>query len=89
MAANLHLGHNTSLMHQRMVSYVYGSRHGLTIINLDHTLTHLRRACQVAKETARNGGNILFLGTKPMLQKITKDAALRANQFFITHWIGT
>lgn len=88
MAANLHLGHSTSQLHQRMLSYVYGERQDIHIINLDATLVHLRRACSVVRQTSRQGGHIVFLGTKPMLHKITIDAAEMAKQFYIIHWIG-
>ncbi|KAI8905621.1 ribosomal protein S2, flavodoxin-like domain-containing protein [Gorgonomyces haynaldii] len=86
MAANLHLGH--SEFHPRMVPYIYGTREGINIINLDHTVAHLRRAASVVFEVAKNGGNVLFLGTKPMLHKTTVEAAQKAGQYFVIEWIG-
>jgi small subunit ribosomal protein S2 len=88
MAANLHLGHSPKVWNRNMLTYLYGKRGGLHIINLEHTLIHLRRAINVTREVALRGGNIIFVGTKPSLHKLTVDAAKRGNAFFVTEWIG-
>lgn len=88
MRANLHIGHAAKDWSHRMLPFIYGERHGVHIINLDHTLVHLRRAANVARQIALDGGNIVFLGTKPMLHRIVIDAAARADQYYILHWIG-
>ncbi|KAJ3308167.1 37S ribosomal protein, mitochondrial [Boothiomyces sp. JEL0838] len=88
MATNLHLGHNKATWNPRMLPYIYGHRNGIHIINLDHTITALRRACGLIFETAAEGGNIVFVGTKPSLHKLTVNAAQQNNAFFIIHWIG-
>ncbi|KAJ3196336.1 37S ribosomal protein, mitochondrial [Irineochytrium annulatum] len=87
MAANLHLGHHPRDFHRFMLPYVYGERAGVHIINLEHTLVHLRRAINVTREVALRGGNIVFVGTKPSLHRMTVAAAERANGFFVTRWI--
>jgi small subunit ribosomal protein S2 len=86
MAANLHLGHAAS--HRNMLTYIYGKRGGINIINLDYTLQALRRAARIVQYCASQNGNILFVGTKPMLHKITHDAAIRGNCYFALKWVG-
>nr|KAJ3420730.1 37S ribosomal protein, mitochondrial [Polyrhizophydium stewartii] len=88
MAANLHLGHNTALWNPSMLPYIYGERHGTHIINLEHTLAHLRRAAAFVRQTALAGGNVVFLGTKLSIHKIVVDAAVAGDAFFITSWVG-
>ncbi|KAH6596925.1 hypothetical protein BASA61_003306 [Batrachochytrium salamandrivorans] len=88
LAANLHLGHNTTLWNPSMLPYIYGSRHGTHIINLEHTLAHLRRAAAFVREVAMANGCIVFLGTKPSIHKVVVDAALMANAYYITKWVG-
>ncbi|KAJ8323868.1 hypothetical protein BDV3_002198 [Batrachochytrium dendrobatidis] len=88
LAANLHLGHSTTLWNPSMLPYIYGTRHGTHIINLEHTLTHLRRAAAFIRQVAMSNGNIVFLGTKPAIHKITVDAALLGNAYYITQWVG-
>jgi small subunit ribosomal protein S2 len=88
MASNAHLGHNVGLMNQYMVPYIYGHRNGIHIINLEHTLVALKRACAVAREIARNNGNIVFVAQNLQLHRIVAAAAMDAGVFFVTNWQG-
>ncbi|KAI9009592.1 ribosomal protein S2, flavodoxin-like domain-containing protein [Gaertneriomyces semiglobifer] len=88
MAANLHLGHAPQVWNQNMLPYIYGERNGIHIINLEHTLVMLRRAVSIVREVALRGGNIVFVGTRPAIHRVTVEAAKRANAYFVTSWIG-
>ncbi|TPX62803.1 hypothetical protein PhCBS80983_g00027 [Powellomyces hirtus] len=88
MAANLHLGHARQTWNQNMLPYIYGERQGIHIINLEHTLVMLRRAINVTREVALRGGNIVFVGTRPAIHRITVEAAKRADAYFVTSWVG-
>lgn len=88
MTANLHLGHSTSEWNPSMLPYLYGHRQGIHIINLEHTLACLRRASKVVNQIARDGGKVLFVGTKPSLHKLVVDTAIKNNAFYCIHWIG-
>jgi small subunit ribosomal protein S2 len=91
MNAGLHLGHSSQAWHQNMLPYVYGRRADIHIINLEHTLVHLRRAISVTREIARRGGIVLFVGSRPFLQDVTYEAAIRSHQFYVNErWmVGT
>jgi small subunit ribosomal protein S2 len=65
----VHLGHSTTLWHPATLPFIYGTRAGISIINLEYTLSHLRRACAVTKEISYNGGVIVFIGTRPAMQR--------------------
>ena len=88
MSYSLHLGHNTSQWNPYMLQYIYGSRHGVHIINLDETIAALRRSAAFVKEVARNGGNVLFVGTRPALHGIVISVAKENDAYFCTHWVG-
>ncbi|ORZ09413.1 ribosomal protein S2, flavodoxin-like domain-containing protein [Lobosporangium transversale] len=83
LAAGLHLGHSTSLWNVASMPFVFGVREGISIINLEHTLTHLRRACTVTKAVARQGGIILFIGTRDGVNNVTIDAAKSCNAYYV------
>lgn len=83
LAAGLHLGHSTSLWNVASMPFVFGTREGISIINLEHTLTHLRRACTVTKAVARQGGIILFIGTREGMDHVTIDAAKSCNAYYV------
>ncbi|KAK9766978.1 hypothetical protein K7432_003528 [Basidiobolus ranarum] len=88
LSCGLHLGHSTSLWEPKTLPFVFGTRAGISIINLEHTLTYLRRACAVVREVAYNGGIILFVGTKPEISKITIDAAKRCDAYHVSNkWV--
>lgn len=63
LAAGAHLGHAPSLASPFFLPYTYGTRGGLSIIDLDQTLPLLRRATSVTRAIAEADGLILFVGT--------------------------
>lgn len=71
------MGHATSLMNPNFVPYAYGTRAGITIIDLDSTLPLLRRAAAVVRAVAARDGTILFVGTRPDLNAAVRKAAER------------
>ncbi|KAF9360143.1 37S ribosomal protein, mitochondrial [Mortierella sp. AD094] len=83
LAAGLHLGHSTSLWNVASMPFVFGVREGISIINLEHTLTHLRRACTVTKAVARQGGIILFIGTRDGMSHVTINSAKSCNAYYV------
>lgn len=85
VAAGAHIGHFHSLMFPSFLPYAYGTRAGVTIIDLEQTLPMLRRAANVVRAIAQNDGMILFVGTTPSLRPIVAKAAgrLGANGFHV------
>ncbi|KIY66275.1 ribosomal protein S2 [Cylindrobasidium torrendii FP15055 ss-10] len=77
VAAGAHMGHHTSRMNPNFMAYAYGERAGITVIDLEHTLPLLRRAARVTRAIAREGGSILFVGTRPDLRPLVENAAGR------------
>ncbi|KAJ3340498.1 37S ribosomal protein, mitochondrial [Gonapodya sp. JEL0774] len=69
-----------------MLPYIYGTRHGIHIINLERTLAMLRRATAVAREVALNGGIVVFVAGRPWTHRIAVDAARSSGSYFITDW---
>ena len=64
-------------MNPNFVPYAYGTRAGITIIDLDHTLPLLRRAANLTRAVVRAGGIVVFIGTRPDLRPIVTKAASR------------
>ncbi|KAH7628153.1 hypothetical protein B0T09DRAFT_359445 [Sordaria sp. MPI-SDFR-AT-0083] len=87
MAAQAHMGHNTSLWNPANARYIYGVRQGIHIISLETTSIHLRRAARVVEEVAYRGGLILFVGTRPGQRPIVVRAAEMAKACHLfTKW---
>lgn len=61
----MHLGHNVTMRHARMESYIFGCRNGTDIIDLDQTRVLMIQALNFIGHVALRGGAILFLPNKP------------------------
>jgi small subunit ribosomal protein S2 len=64
-------------MNPNFVPYAFGTRAGITIIDLDHTLPLLRRATNLVRAIALRDGTIVFVGTRPDLRLAVRKAAER------------
>ncbi|KAJ2720505.1 hypothetical protein GGI07_004549 [Coemansia sp. Benny D115] len=88
MAAGMHLGHSASLWNPLNLPFIFGEREGIHIINLEHTMAALRRASHFIRQVAYHGGIILFVGARKEHRQMAVDAALHAEQYFVTgKWI--
>lgn len=66
--ARVHLGHVEGTCDPHMKQFIFGSRLGHHIIDLDQTAAHLRQALNVAAHIAFREGIILFIGRLPQHQ---------------------
>lgn len=89
LEAGVHFGHQTHRWNPKMKRFIYGARNGIYIIDLHETLRRLDAAFDFARETASNGGQILFVGTKKQAQDAVYEAAQRCGMHFVTNrWLG-
>jgi small subunit ribosomal protein S2 len=87
--AGVHFGHNTRRWNPKMQSYLFGVRNGVHIIDLEQTVPLLHRALQALRETAANGGRVLFVGTKRAAHEKIAETAQRCGQYYVNHrWLG-
>ncbi|KAG5647131.1 hypothetical protein DXG03_001086 [Asterophora parasitica] len=77
LASGAHFGHASTRMNPNFVPYAYGTRAGITIIDLDQTLPMLRRAANLVRAVAHAGGQIIFIGTRPDIRPVVQKAAER------------
>lgn len=86
---SMHIGHSKSYWNPNMSKFILGERSGIHIIDLEKTLACLRQAASVTAEIANKNGRILFVGTSDKLQRMTYEAAIFCNQFYVNQrWIG-
>ena len=87
--AGIHFGHQSHRWNPKMKPYLFGIRNGIHIIDLQQTVPLLHNALVFLHEIANNHGKILFVGTKRQAQTPIQEAAIKNNQFFVTHrWPG-
>ena len=87
--AGAHLGHQTRRWNPKMKPYIFGSRGDIYILDLKQTLFGLDRAYTFVSELAKNGGTILFVGTKKQAQEPIADAANKCGMPYVNaRWLG-
>ena len=89
LEAGVHFGHRSRRWHPKMRSYIFTERNGIHIIDLQQTMRMLETAYAFVRDTAAEGGTILFVGTKKQAQDNLEAQAVRCGMPFITQrWLG-
>ena len=89
LEAGIHFGHQTRRWNPKMAKYIFTERNGIYIIDLQKTVKKVDEAYNFIRETAQNGGSILFVGTKKQAQEAMREEALRCNQYYVNErWLG-
>lgn len=89
LKSGVHFGHQTDRWHPKMRPYIFTSRQGVHIIDLEKSIIKLEEAALFAQELAKSGKKILFIGTKRQAKDIIKKYAIEAGMpYLIERWIG-
>ena len=89
LEAGVHFGHQSSQWNPSMKEYIYGSRNGIHIIDLEKTLESFLVAYDFARDVVASGKEVLFVGTKKQAQAIIQEEGLRCNMPFVnSRWLG-
>jgi small subunit ribosomal protein S2 len=89
LEAGVHFGHQTKRWNPKMKEYIFGSRNGIYIIDLQKTVRLFKEAYKFVVDTCSKKGNILFVGTKKQAQDSIMEEAQRAGMFFVNQrWLG-
>lgn len=89
LEAGVHFGHQTFKWNPKMKKYIFIKRNGIHIIDLKQTVDAINEAYQFLKEIASRQEYILFVGTKKQAQSAVKEAAEKANVFYVNNrWYG-
>ena len=87
--AGAHYGHLTRLLNPKSSMYVYGSRNGISIIDLQKTVGLFKEAAQFLDGVIAAGQHILFVGTKRQSAEVVQKEAVRCKQFYMNNrWLG-
>ncbi len=87
--AGVHFGHQTQRWNPKMKPYVFTDRGGIHIIDLHQTVDFAKKAADFVKQTASEGGRLIFVGTKKQAVEPIQEAAAACGQFYVTkRWLG-
>ncbi|MCK9554664.1 30S ribosomal protein S2 [bacterium] len=89
LEAGVHFGHQTHRWNPKMKRYIFESRDGIYIIDLQKTALQLEEAYRLVKETVSAGLDVLFVGTKKQAKECIKDAADKCGMYYVNErWLG-
>ncbi len=89
LEAGVHFGHQKRFWNPKMSPFIFGVRHQIHIINLEHTLPLYQEALNFIGRVAAQKGRILFVGTKRSAQDIIREEAQRCGMPYVDHrWLG-
>ncbi|HPD21823.1 MAG: 30S ribosomal protein S2 [Desulfomonilia bacterium] len=89
LEAGVHFGHQTPRWNPKMKPYIFGSRNGIHIIDLQKTEKLFEKACDFIREVTENGGKVLFVGTKKQAQDAIEEEATRVGAYYVNYrWLG-
>jgi small subunit ribosomal protein S2 len=89
LEAGVHFGHQTKRWNPKMKKFIFGSRNGIYIIDLQKTLKKFREVVNFVTNVATDGGNFLFVGTKRQAQEAIEIEAERCSMFYVNNrWLG-
>ena len=89
LEAGVHFGHQTRRWNPKMARYIFTERNGIYIIDLQKTVKNLEEAYNFINQTAADGGEILFVGTKKQAGESIKEEAERCGMHYVNaRWLG-
>ena len=89
LEAGVHFGHQTRRWNPKMKPYIFTERNGIYIIDLQKSVGKVDEAYNAVKNIVKEGGKILFVGTKKQAQDSVKVEAERCGMYYVNErWLG-
>jgi small subunit ribosomal protein S2 len=89
LEAGVHFGHQTKRWNPKMKEYIFTSRDDIYIIDLQKTAKKIEEAYAALYEIAKNGGKVIFVGTRKQAAEATREEAIKSDSFYVTErWLG-
>jgi len=87
--AAVHMGHSVGRLHPKMKPYVHSLKNNVHWIDLEKTREALEKVAKFIEKIITQNGQILFVGTKAIAQKIIKKYAEETGMpYVIERWLG-
>ncbi len=89
LEAGVHFGHQTKRWDPRMKEYIFTERNGIHIFDLRITALKIEEAYNFIVNVSKDGGKVIFVGTKKAAQDIVKEEAERCGMPYVNErWVG-
>ena len=89
LKAGVHFGHQLKRWNPKTSKYIYETDGKAHVIDLYQTEELLKKAADFLYEIAKNGGQIVFVGTKRQAKDTIRELALDSGTLFVNErWLG-
>jgi small subunit ribosomal protein S2 len=85
MDAAMHFGHQTQRWNPKMKPFLYGSKNGIHIFDLEKTANYLDLASEFLKQTVSSGRTVMLASTKPQAARLVMEAAKESGMPYVVH----
>ena len=87
--SGVHYGYSKSRRHPSVAPYIFTTKNGVDIINIEKTYELFEKALEEVSNLAASGKTILFIGTKPEARQQIVETALALNMPYVSdRWVG-
>lgn len=85
----VHFGHQKSRRNPKMDEYIFATRKGINILDLQKTQEKLKEAIAFLESVKKDGKQVLLVGTKLQAKELVKEAAEFSKMpFVVDRWLG-
>lgn len=89
LKAGCHFGHQKARRNPKMNEYIFTTKKGINIIDLEKTEEKIKEVLEFVKELKKDGKKILFIGTRPQFKKMIVSAAEFCEMpYVVERWLG-
>ena len=89
LETGVHFGHQTKRWNPKMQEYIFTARDEIYIIDLQKTAKKIEEAYHALNQIAKNGGKVLFVGTRKQASEAIVEEATRSNSYYVAErWLG-
>lgn len=89
LEAGAHFGHKKELSHPGANDYIFTTRNGINVIDLEKTVDQFKDIKKVLEKLKKDGKNILFVGTKKQAKEAVRELANEAKMPYVDYrWLG-
>jgi small subunit ribosomal protein S2 len=89
ISTGAHFGHLTRRWHPNYKPYIFMEKNGIHIIDIQQTMDCLHRAIDAVTNIVKDGGTVLFIGTKKQAKDVLQKEADRCSMYYVVErWLG-
>jgi len=80
-----HYGYTKTRRHPTTKKFIFGTKDGLDIIDLEKTYSSIEEAKSKLKDITSKGGKIIFVGNKAEIKDLTPELAKSKSIFYVNN----